>query len=226
MSRLSGKLVAAAALGPRAASITSIDRWRDVTTAVVLGLTAVASAWSGHIASRWLNYEAMQVHQSHVAGRLSTEYTIAATEHRTFDLVSFLEYARLLNKGNTAAAAALREQLRPDAKAALDSWLASGPPLMNKGATSTPFVMPLYQMSEEKEATRYTEEAERRDQNAERAGTFAARYGFLTVLCGLGLFFAGLRSQFAGRPLGLVLIGFSIALLLIVGVGLLRLPRP
>jgi hypothetical protein len=174
---------------------------------VVLSLATIAAAWCTYQSVRWSGIQDFRLNAADQSERQAARFEVQADQYRTIDAALFVQYVTARTRGETALAQQFRERFRPEARGALEAWLATDP-FTNPEASPTPFVMPEYHL-----ASRQKAEALR--QNAEQ------NYVLLTVLFTSVLFFTGICTKLptpmlrrATLGIGVVLFGVGAVLLI------------
>jgi hypothetical protein len=129
---------------------TDKKRW-EVVVVVILGLTALATAWSGYQASLWDGIQSSKYTQASAARTSAAQQRSAANQFRIADLTVFENHIDALISGNGEVADFYRLRFRDEFAVAYQAWLALDP-LENQDAPSAPFEMPEYQLAADQTA--------------------------------------------------------------------------
>ena len=159
--RVSGKRQATGAedlVPARLSRAQRFERWSETISAILLGLVTIATAWSGYQAARWSGEQSTLYTD---ALSLMIDSTRAATEAiqlMQVDIALFLNYVNAYAAGNEELATFYYERFRPEARPAVDAWLATEPRI-NPEAPPGPFQMAEYQVRLAEQAGHLEEEA-------------------------------------------------------------------
>jgi len=202
---------AAPAPGPGRSEL--IERWFEVVTAVMLGVVAVATAWSGYQAARWSGQQAAHYSQ---ASALRVEATRASTrggQLRLYDLNLVDSWLSAYVMGNGELAAIYERRFRPEFAPVFRAWIALDP-LHNPAAPPGPLFMPQYESSlgdtsAELEAEAASTFARGQDDNEQ-----SDAYVLNTVFLASVLFLTAIADRFRWNALRAVVLGLALALLL------------
>jgi hypothetical protein len=133
----------------------------------------------------------------------------------------FGQFVAARSRGEQKLADYLRERFRPEARTALEAWLATKP-RTNPDAPPHPFVMPEYQLSSRTRAAQLLQEASQQLDTARRANSRSDNYVLLTVALTSVLFFTGICTKLptqmmrrATLAIGSIL--FLIAVVVLIG---------
>lgn len=190
-----------------------LDSW----TAVILGIAALATAWTAFQVSQWSSVESDAQAAASIlradAGRTATE----ASRIELVDTQLWLDWVDAYGARQTARAAFLRERFSPQLDAAQKQWLtgvhvgADGKPsAIPKG---TPFEQPAYVVPQQVKADAIAASAETKLAEAGEASDNAISFVLLAVILALVLLFAGIATKFTSPKIQAILIVSSIVLL-------------
>ena len=186
-----------------------IERWFEVVTAIMLGVVAVATAWSGYQSARWSGEQAADYAE---AGALRVEATRDATESgqlRLYDLILTDSWLDAYDRGDTAQMGVIERRFRPEFRPTFQAWLALDP-FNNPAAPPGPLFMPQYASSLAQEAERLEAAAARKFQEGQDANEIGDAYVLNTVFLATVLFLTAIADRFewyAVRSVVLVLAG-------------------
>jgi hypothetical protein len=172
--------------------------WVEITTALVLSLAALASAWCAYQASRWGGVQTFRLAAASKADRAAMEHQIAGLHYRTFDASIFISYLQSANTGDKKFEELLRKRFRPEMKVAMEAWLKTEP-LTNPHAPISPFKMSEYMLKEDVEAKSLSETSHSEFRLAHQASDTSDTYVMLTVLLAMVLLFGGIAGTFESR---------------------------
>ena len=193
----------------------------EIGSVIVLSLATIVSAWCAYQAARWGGIETFQLNELDRLERQATRLEVQADQLRTFDANMFGQFVAARSRGEQELADYLRQRFRPEARPALEAWLATQP-RTNPEAPPHPFVMPEYQLSSQKRAAHLLQQASRQLDEARRANTRSDNYVLLTVAFTSVLFFTGICTKLptqmmrrATLAIGCIL--FLIAVVVLIG---------
>lgn len=195
----------------------------EIVRASILALATTASAWCAYQSSKWGGVQSGRLVESAMAFQDANRHTLAGLQYRSFDGQFLVSYLEAKHRGEDALAEFFRAHFRPEAKVAIDEWLATKP-LDNPNAPRSPFLSPAYVEHESIESKQCAEKASSLQSEAIAAGDKSDGYLLMTVLFASVLFFGGIWDTFH-TPL-LKRINFSLMVILfLVSVGsMLTLP--
>ncbi|MFO0970256.1 MAG: hypothetical protein U0793_32305 [Gemmataceae bacterium] len=188
-------------------------RWTEMACAVLLALSTMASAWCAYQATLWGGVQTFRLAAVARTGREATRLHVEALQLRAFDAQMLIALLETKGRGDEKTAAFLQERFRPEAKRAVDAWLATDP-FTNPKAPKAPFQMAQYVQSELLEATRCEQESATHQAAAEHANENSDTYVLLTVLFATVLFFGGIGATLDSRRLRYAVFGIAIMLFL------------
>jgi len=191
------------------------ERWTETLSAILLGLVTIATAWSGYQAARWGGEQSTLYTD---ALSLMIDSTRAATEASQLiqvDIALFLNFANAYAAGNEELATFYYERFRPEARPAIDAWLATQP-RKNPEAPPHPFQMAEYRVSLAEQAVQLEEEAANLFERGKAANEHSDDYVLNAVLLASVLFLAGIAPRFDWQPLVVVIL-VAAAILLVIG---------
>lgn len=192
--------------------------WSDVIVAVILSVTAVATAWSAFQASKWSGAMTVAFNDAAVDRTLAATDIAQASRDITGDRATFSSYVLALAAGDDAADI-MFEEFRDEVKPLVATWAARDP-LSNPGVAS-PFDDPAYTVAATVDmAAAELAAAEAHTDEALEARQNAGNYTLTTVMFAVVLFLAGLSRQFESRLVTMTLAAVALVIL-VVGIGLL-----
>lgn len=211
-----GSPAAAPPSGPGHRRLTGpqrIERWFEVVTAVMLGVVAVATAWSGYQAARWSGEQSADYAR---AGALRVEATRASTlggQLRLYDLTMVNSWMAAYVEGETELARLFERRFRPEFRPTFQAWLALDP-FNNPNAPPGPLFMPQYASSAADDATRLEAEATRAFEHGQQANEQGDAYVLNTVFLAMVLFLTAIADRFAWNLLRAIILAFALAMLM------------
>lgn len=185
------------------------DRILEVIVAIMMGVVAVATAWSGYQAARWGGEQSMLYSR---AGALRTESVRASNQAFSviqLDVALFTQWVNATAEERPGLAEFYRARFRPEFMPAFEAWMATDP-INNEEAPRSPFSLPEYVVSAEAEAAALEAEAAETFEQGETANERGDAYVLTAVLLASVLFFAGIASGFDWPPvqIAVIVVGF------------------
>lgn len=192
--------------------------WAEVAVATLLGLTAIAAAWSAYKATLVRDDASSTSTQAIRTLNLGAGYGLHADQLLTRNEALFLEFQRALRAGHSQEAAQIeRDLMRPELRRAVEWWRKQPPgKYPNPFQDEDPYYSAPFLDASRQARTLSTQLFA----EADRITTEANRYELMTVILALGLFLLGIAAvvKILGIRLGLLGAG---ALILIVVSGVL-----
>jgi hypothetical protein len=198
--------------------LRDINFWYEFLGTILLGVAAVAIAWSGYQEARWGGVATARYGK---AGALRTESVRSSTmagEERVVDLSVFQGWLDAYLAGDSARATFYRLRFRPEFRPAFDAWIRSNP----KGSPRTPFSLPQYRIDEDEQALAQEAGAERASEQAQAATRQGEAYIRTGVNLAIVLFLAGTLQHLRSRRLRAVLLTLATVLCIAALVALAR----
>ncbi len=186
----------------------------EFMSALLMALATIASAWCGYKSTSWNGQQSILVAETALRFEATRKLTLAGQE-ALVDITTFEQLYRAMIEGRTEYAQRTLKRLRPEARVAVDAWLATDP-LKNTSTPPGPFSMKEYRPRLAEEAKALDQEANRNFDQAREANRNVDLYTMVTIMLASVLFFAGLATHFTSARLqgGVLLLG----LLLFLGV--------
>jgi hypothetical protein len=203
--------------------VSRFDRWIEFSSAVVLALATILTAWCGYQAARWSGEQADGYSQAGAARTQAAQQSNQAMLRISTQVGVFTEYLAARSQGNQDFADFLYRHFSPELQTATDAWLKTEP-FTNLDAPRSPFDMPGYSVPEQAEAHRLEQIAHDYAATAHDANELSDRYVLLTVIFATVLFFGGISGKFQWQVIDALIMGFGVAILLVGLVILLGLP--
>jgi len=166
-----------------------------MATVVILGVAALATAWSGYQASLWDGTQSSNYTQASGSRTNGAQQRTAANQFRLADLSIFESYIEATIVGDQRVAEFYFERFRDEFRVAFDAWNALDP-LNNPDAPASPLGMTEYQLAADAEADRLEERADQLFAEGEEANTISDIYTLTTLLFAAVLFFAAIGERF------------------------------
>jgi hypothetical protein len=161
---------------------------------ILLAVAAVATAWASYQAAQWRGEQASHSSKSTAARIQASSASTHAGQLATIDVAMFTQWIDATEAGKAQLADFYRARFREEFTPAFDAWLATKP-LTNADAPPTPFAMPEYQLSDNKEAERLNSVAQAESAAASIAIDRSDNYMLAVVLFAVSLFFAGISTK-------------------------------
>src|SRR6266436_5479079 len=159
----------------RAVEKSERHRWMEITSAVVLSLATVASAWCAYEATRWSSVQTFRLATANTAARDAAAANFAGMQTRAFDASMLISYLEARSRGDAQLEKILHDRFRPEAKKAIEAWLKTDP-FNNPAAPSNPFKMAEYVQPELEEARRQGDLSTMNNTAAQQASTTSDNY--------------------------------------------------
>lgn len=189
------------------------DWWLDVLITIMLGITALSTAWSGYQASLWNGIQSTFYSQASAKRIESTRASTLAATTRNLDIWMFGQWVEYYATGQTDLADFYQQRFRPEFKPAFEAWIASEP-LKNPNAPASPFAMPEYKLALDEQAKALEGEAEKIFFDGRQANATGDRYVLNTVVLASVLFLSGVSSRLNWRRGRIFMIFLALGLLL------------
>jgi hypothetical protein len=202
--------------------ISTYDRFVDVASLVLISLAAVLSALCGYQSGRWGGRSALLYNEAANYRVMAAEAHDTANELRMIDIGVFLRYADAYNAHDDAMKSFLFARFRPEAKRAIEAWIATKP-LHNRNAPSSPFAMPQYHLQAAADSKRDNAKAATFLQDAQEANHHSEDFLLLTVIFAGVSFLAGVSTKMA-FPRHVIVVGLGTIAILYGAIRLIRLP--
>jgi hypothetical protein len=183
------------------------NRW-EIVIVVLLGLTAVATAWSGYQASLWDGIQSSNYTQASGARTNAAQQRSAANQFRIADLSVFENYIDASISENTDLADFYRERFRDEFAVAFTAWIALDP-LQNPDAPASPLAMPEYRLAADQNADDLEARADELFADGESANTNSDVYTLTTLLFAVTLFFGAIAERFDYRRARMALLAIA-----------------
>ena len=213
--------------GPRIARADRRPR-REIalewTTAALLALATIGSAWSAWQAARWGGVQAVAFGKANALRTQAVKADARADTQTAIDVEVFLDWVTATRAKDEALAAFLRRRMRDEFKPALDAWLArrTAPQAVPDG---TPFEQPSYRLASRVDAERYSRGSAAASERAREANQTANNFVFAVVFFASTLALSGLSGRFAGSVTRLSVAALAAIMFLCGAVTLALLPH-
>jgi hypothetical protein len=202
--------------------------WQDlvveIVEAVLLGVVAVATAWSAYNAAKW------DGHEAELYGRASTlrieadELVTVGGQQRLLDVSTFNTWIQARNEGQDELAALYVRRFSSEFKVAFDAWLETDP-FSNPNAPPGPSFMPEYRNPQILQGVAANHEASRIFDEGTAARKQSEEYTGTTVVLATVLFLVALSPRFQSRRVRFALLLLTGGLAVYALVTILGFPR-
>jgi hypothetical protein len=185
----------------------------EFISALLMALATIASAWCGYKATSWNGQQSIFLGETAALRFEATRKLTLAGQEALVDITTFEQLYRALTEGRAEYAQRTLKRLRPEARVAVDAWLATDP-FKNSSAPPGPFSMKEYRPRLAEEAKALDQEADRKFAAAREANRNVDLYTMVTIMLASVLFFAGLATHFSSRrvQVGVLLLGLVVFL--------------
>ena len=187
---------------------TSLEKWVEIISAVLISLATVASAWCAYQSAIWGGEESISYNSAGAARTESVRYSNQALQLLTIDVNMFTQFAAAYSNQDEFLFDFLMERFRPEMKVAVEAWIETEP-LINPDAPTSPFDMEEYQSAAQDEADRLLEEVDQHLAEARLNDRRSDSYILLTVIFASVLFFGGMSSEFKSFKIRIALVAFA-----------------
>lgn len=186
----------------------------EIVATILLGLTALATAWSGYQASLWDGIQSSNYTQASAARTEASQNHTEANQFRLGDLSVFENFIDATLDGDTQLANFYRGRFRDEFEPAYEAWIALDP-LSNPDAPPSPLAMPDYKLADDKKAEELTARAEAKFEDGEDANSISDTYTATTLFFAAALFFAAISERFSYVRARATLLGLAVVGLIV-----------
>lgn len=204
-------------------TVGRIDRRLELLVVLVMGLTAVLTAWTGYQSAKWSGVQSSSYSQAGAQRTESARASSTAGHQMSLDAAVLIAWVEAVAADDGPRADFMRDRFSRRLDPAVDAWLALDP-LENPDAPATPFDMDEYVVPAELEAEALALAAESSAADARAASGHIDSYVVMTVLFATVLFFAAMSTKFPSRRNRIVVFDVSVVGLVAGVVLLLMLP--
>jgi heme/copper-type cytochrome/quinol oxidase subunit 4 len=190
-----------------------IERWIEIITAIMLGVVALATAWSGYQAARWGSVQATKFAQASALRLEASRDTTLAGQDRIYDLLLANEWINAYVAGNIPLANMYLARMRPEFRPVFEAWLALDP-FHNPSAPPGPLFMPQYKLALETQAAQLDAQAQSTFNQGQAAIEQSDAYVLNTVFLATVLFLTAIAGRFEWNVMKAVILAIALALLL------------
>ena len=188
------------------------DRWFEVVTAIMLGVVAIATAWSGYQAARWSGQQAAHYAQANALHVESIRNSTLASQYMLFDVQIFNQWLNAYYHGDTRLANLYQKRFRAEFRPAFEAWLATNP-FDNPNAPAGPLLMPQYKVNLQEQANRLETEAAKTYDQGQAANQHSDEYVLNTVFLAAVLFLIAISERFEWNRVGTLILVFALGML-------------
>jgi hypothetical protein len=176
--------------------------WQDLVVeileAVLLGVVAVATAWSAYHAAKWDGHEAELYAQASTLRIEANELVTLGGQQRLLDVSTFNTWIQAKNEGRDELAELYVRRFSDEFKIAFDAWLKTDP-FSNPTAPPGPSFMPEYRNPQILQGAATNHEASRIFDEGTVARKQSEEYTGTTVVLATVLFLVALAPRFQSR---------------------------
>jgi hypothetical protein len=190
-----------------------IERWFEVVTAIILGVVAVATAWSGYQAARWGGVQSTRYAQASALRVDSTRDSTLAGQYKLYDVITVNNWINAYTQGNTKLANIYRRRFRTEFQPAFDAWLALDP-FNNPNAPPGPLFMPQYKVSLDDKANQLDAQAAKTFKEGQAANEQSDNYVLNAVFLATVLFLTAIADRFEWNVVRAMLLALALGMLL------------
>ena len=189
------------------------DRWFQVVTAIMLGVVAVATAWSGYQATRWAGEQSTLYAQASALRVESTRESTLAGQYKLYDSIIVNNWINAYTQGNTKLAKIFERRFRPELQVAFTAWMATNP-FTNPNAPPGPLFMPQYKVSQDELANQLDAQAAATFDKGQAAKEQGDAYVLNTVFLATVLFLTAIAENFQWNRIRAVILAIGLVMLL------------
>ena len=190
-----------------------IERWFEVITAIMLGVVAMATAWSGYQATRWAGEQSTLYAQASALRVESTRDSTLAGQYKLYDAILVNNWINAYTQGNTKLANIYQRRFRPEVRPAFEAWLALDP-FNNPNAPPGPLFMPQYKVSLDDKANKLDAQAAKTFDEGQAAKEQGDAYVLNTVFLAVVLFLTAIAENFKWNTIRAVILVVALGMLL------------
>ena len=188
------------------------SRWFEVVTAIMLGVVAIATAWSGYQAARWSGQQAEHYAQANALHVESIRNSTLASQYMLFDVQIFNQWLNAYYHGDTRLANLYQKRFRAEFRPAFEAWLATNP-FDNPNAPAGPLLMPQYKVSLLEQANQLEAEAAKTYDQGQAANQQSDEYVLNTVFLAAVLFLIAISERFEWNWVRTLMLVFALGML-------------
>jgi len=200
------------------------ERWFEVVTAIMLGVVAVATAWSGYQATRWAGEQSTKYAQASALRVESTRDSTLAGQYKLYDVTTVNNWINAYTQGNTKLANIYQRRFRSEFRPAFDAWIATDP-FNNPNAPPGPLFMPQYKVSLDEKASQLDAQASKTFDEGQADKEQGDAYVLNTVFLATVLFLTAIAENFKWNRVRAVILVVALVMLLFGVYHLVIYPR-
>src|SRR5215831_1601289 len=189
------------------------DRWFQIVTAIMLGVVALATAWSGYQATRWAGEQSTLYAQASALRVESTRASTLAGQYKLYDSIMVNNWLNAYTQGNLKLATIFQRRFRPELQVAFEAWMATNP-FTNPNAQPGPLFMPQYKVSQDALANKLDAEAAATFDKGQAAKEQGDAYVLNTVFLATVLFLTAIAENFTWNRIRAVILAIALVMLL------------
>jgi hypothetical protein len=189
-----------------------IDRWFQIVTAILLGVVAVATAWSGYQATRWAGEQSTLYAKASALRVESTRDSTIAGQYKIYDSIMVNNWLNAYTQGNTKLATIFERRFRPELQVAFAAWMATNP-FTNPNAAPGPLFMPQYKVSMDEKANQLDAEAAKTFAEGQAAKEQGDAYVLNTVFLATILFLTAIAENFTWNAIRATILAIALVML-------------
>jgi hypothetical protein len=189
------------------------DRWFQVITAILLGVVAVATAWSGYQATRWAGEQSTLYAQASTLRVESSRASTLAGQYKLYDSIMVNNWLNAYTQGNTKLAKIYQRRFRPELQVAFAAWMATNP-FTNPNAAPGPLFVPQYKVSQDELANRLDAQANATFDKGQAAKEQGDAYVLNTVFLATILFLTAIAENFTWNSIRAVILSIALVMLI------------
>jgi hypothetical protein len=189
------------------------DRWFQVVTAIMLGVVALATAWSGYQATRWAGEQSTLYAEASTLRVESTRASNLAGQYKLYDAISVNNWINVYVQGNTKLAKIFQRRFTPELQVAFAAWMATDP-FTNPNAPPGPLLMPQYKVSQDALANQLDVQAAVTFDKGQAAKEQGDAYVLNTVFLATVLFLTAIAENFQWNRIRAVILAIGLVMLL------------
>ncbi len=189
------------------------ERWFEVVTAIMLGVVAIATAWSGYQSARWAGVQSTKYAQASALRVDSTRDLTLAGQYRLYDATLLNDWINAYTQGNTKLANIYEKRFRPEFRPVFEGWLALDP-FNNPSAPPGPLLMPQYKLGLEEQANQLEANAAKTFDEGLAANQQSDDYVLNTVFLATVLFLTAIAERFEWNTVRATILALALGMLL------------
>jgi membrane protease YdiL (CAAX protease family) len=187
------------------------DRWFQVFTAILLGVVAVVTAWSGYQATRWAGEQSTLYAQASALRVVATRDSTLAGQLKLYDFIAVNNWLTAYTQGNTKLANIFERRFSAELRPAFEAWLATNP-FNNPNAPAGPLFMPQYKVSLEATANQLDAQAANTFDRGQAAKEQGDAYVLNTVFLATVLFLTAIAENFKWNRVRAVILAVALVM--------------